>query len=437
MNDKKKLDTKNDKAWQILFETHDIVDDCHKNGFYEISADDIKKVREPRLMTKFDHYNNLPTQFKDENLVILPNRRGNYVIGNFDVYKELKYEENIKPEIVSFPHSIDTINPKVVTSESVALNVAHISRMLSKLANNENLDLTVTGRMSSGTFSYDVLNKTTNTNYNFGVEKSQIEIDGSYESKNHFLIVESKMHTADDFMARQLYYPFRTLQTRTNKKITPIFFTLSNDVYSFFIYDVADINNYNSLQLVKQVNFMFNHKSIIKDDLINIYKNASEVPEPLVPFPQADNFERVIDLLNLLVEKDLTFEEITLNYAFTSRQTAYYTNAGIYLSLIEKFTNEDNEIAYRITKKGLDIIQKEIKEKYLSLADEIISHKPFYLAFKHYIKNNEVPNKSETVNYMKQCNIYNIGSDVTRVRRSSTIRGWIRWIANLTEEISR
>ncbi|WP_421673599.1 DUF7226 domain-containing protein [Staphylococcus gallinarum] len=72
-----------------------------------------------------------------------------------------------------------------------------------------------------------------------------------------------------------------------------------------------------------------------------------------------------------------------------------------------------------------------------TLADEIISHKPFYLAFKHYIKNNEVPNKSETVNYMKQCNIYNVGSDVTRVRRSSTIRGWIRWIANLTEEISR
>lgn len=37
MADKKKLDTKNDKAWQLLFETHDIVDDCHKNGFYEIS----------------------------------------------------------------------------------------------------------------------------------------------------------------------------------------------------------------------------------------------------------------------------------------------------------------------------------------------------------------------------------------------------------------
>ncbi|MDN8776884.1 translation elongation factor, partial [Staphylococcus aureus] len=152
-------------------------------------------------------------------------------------------------------------------------------------------------------------------------------------------------------MARQLYYPFRTLRSRTNKKIRPIFFTLSNDVYSFFIYDVVDMNNYNSLQLVKQVNFMFNHKSIIKDDLSNLYKNANEVPEPLVPFPQADSFERVIDLLNLLVEKDLMFEEITLNYDFSSRQTGYYTNAGIYLGLIEKFTDKDNEIAYRITKK--------------------------------------------------------------------------------------
>lgn len=72
---------------------------------------------------------------------------------------------------------------------------------------------------------------------------------------------------------------------------------------------------------------------------------------------------------------------------------------------------------------GLDIMQKEIKEKYLSLATEIISHKPFYLAFKHYIKNNQVPSKKETVDYMKKCNIYNVGSDVTRERRSSTIRG--------------
>lgn len=53
------------------------------------------------------------------------------------------------------------------------------------------------------------------------------------------------------------------------------------------------------------------------------------VNEPEVPFPQANFFDRVINLCELLKQKStLTKEEITQNYDFDARQTDYYSNAG-------------------------------------------------------------------------------------------------------------
>ncbi|NES07914.1 MAG: hypothetical protein F6K22_37090 [Okeania sp. SIO2F4] len=59
------------------------------------------------------------------------------------------------------------------------------------------------------------------------------------------------------------------------------------------------------------------------------------IPEPQeIPFPQADRFDRLIDLISLLLENDLTPNEITENYQFYQIKTNYYTSAGIYLGLI-------------------------------------------------------------------------------------------------------
>lgn len=67
-----KPETKNELAWQELFEKYDIINEIDKIGFYEISANQIKEFREPRLMTKFDHRESLPNQFKNNKLSVLP-----------------------------------------------------------------------------------------------------------------------------------------------------------------------------------------------------------------------------------------------------------------------------------------------------------------------------------------------------------------------------
>lgn len=69
---------KNDTAWEGLFEKYRILDKIEREGQYIITADEIRKFREPRLMTKFDHKINLPAIFQNNGLSILPITRGEY-----------------------------------------------------------------------------------------------------------------------------------------------------------------------------------------------------------------------------------------------------------------------------------------------------------------------------------------------------------------------
>ena len=61
-------ETKNDVAWKKIFKKYNLISEIEKNGIFEISADQIREFREPRLMTKFDHKINLPAIFSENNL---------------------------------------------------------------------------------------------------------------------------------------------------------------------------------------------------------------------------------------------------------------------------------------------------------------------------------------------------------------------------------
>lgn len=165
----------------------------------------------------------------------------------------------------------------------------------------------------------------------------------------------------------------------------------------------------------------------------NIFKKARFVPEPEIPFPQADAFTRVVDLLGLLCENDHSKASITMNYDFDERQTNYYTSAGMYLGLIDKYKNENKEVMYALTRKGRDIMLLRTRDKFLKLAESILAHKPFYLALSQYFTTGVVPEKQKVVELMKQCSLYHVNSESTYYRRASTVLGWINWILQLPE----
>jgi len=90
----------NNIAWEQLFLKYDILSQIGIKGRFEISAVQIKEFREPRLMAKFDHRINLPKIFADNDLVILPITRGDYVISHFNAYHKFE-DNNIQSEAIA------------------------------------------------------------------------------------------------------------------------------------------------------------------------------------------------------------------------------------------------------------------------------------------------------------------------------------------------
>lgn len=428
------LDT--NEAWQKLFVKYDIVDQVDKKGIFLITADQIKEFREPRLMVKFDHKYNLPKLFKAYNLAILPVTRGNYVISHFDVYHELE-EIDEKPTRVSIPEYIESLTNDGITSESLALNCAMATGLMQDFMQDDKVTSTVSGRMASGTFSFNINdNRDKNeTVYQVKVENSQIEIDAGYEGMNSLALMEAKIDLPEDFMVRQLYYPFRTWSCKMTKPVRPIFLTFSNGIFQLHEYAFTDPNNYNSLKLVKAKNYLLDDELISVKELESLVAELPIVEDPdRVPFPQADTFARVINLCELLKEKKLTKVDITTTYDFDARQSDYYSNAAIYLGLVEKVKNENGIKVYTLTKRGQKIIKANGKQRQLQICASMLEHKVFNETLRLYLKQGTLPEKNQIVDIMWNCKI-NLNKEKPNVyhRRAATVRNWIDWVVNLTK----
>ena len=420
----------NDTAWQILFDKYDILGNIERNGQFIISSNQIKEFREPRLMTKLDHKINLPTIFADNRLAILPISRGDYVISSFSAYKEFEPPVN-DVQRVSIPAHIQSLMPQFLVSEAIALNCANACGILSDFLEDEALVPTVSGRMSSGNFGFYI--ETDSGVKRIDVANSQIEIDAAYEGINCLSLFEAKRDLSDDFLVRQLYYPFRVWKERVTKPVKPVFLVFSNGMFNLYQYEFDDPQNYNSLRLVKQKNYVI-ATEISLSDIENLLITVPFVAEPKISFPQADRMSRIVNLIELLNEKPMTKQDITSKYAFDERQTNYYTDAGRYLGLIEKGHDENGNILFQLSTRGRHILGLEYKERQLAIVTQILAHKVFNETLKLHLQYGEMPDKQTIIRIMKEANLYNIEADSTYLRRSSTVVGWINWILGIVEE---
>jgi hypothetical protein len=425
------VETLNDKEWKKIFEKYNILNEINKKGFYEIQAKDIREYREPRLMCKFDHKTNLPDVFVENNLSILPLSAKSYIIGDFNIFMDLKYDENLMPKQMTIPSHIETVKSTDLYSEAAALHCAYISGMIDDFLGEETL-FTVSGRMRSKNFNYNILSSRGSTR-KIEVQGAQIEIDGAYEGPSYFMIAEAKKQKVTDFNIRQLYYPYRVWKDRTNKKIRPVFFTISNDIFYFFEFKFQDDFTYNSLTLVRQKNYTIKHEKITQYDINEIVSRANNfVKEPEVPFPQADDFGKVHDLLTLLYEEDLSRNQIAENFDFHKRQADYYFNSCLYLGLANKYRSKEG-VFVTLNDLGRKIMQLPYRQKRLKLAELILKHRIFKEVYDKIEQDGSVTNDF-IVSRMKYHQLYNITSEETFQRRASTIRGWVMWIRNLPNE---
>lgn len=428
------LKGKNDLAWEALFEKYDILATIERDGAFQISADQIREFREPRLMAKFDHRINLPQIFLKNQLSILPISRGDYVISHFDAYHTFE-PSNATARRVSLPSHIQSLEPQRITSEAVAINCALLSGILSDFLGEANLAATVSGRMGSDTFSFEIANTKTGLSSLVEVKNAQIEIDAAFEGSSSLCLLEAKRDLSEDFLVRQLYYPFRVWRGRTYKKVRPVFLVYCNGIFHLYEYEFTNSNAYHSLVLIQQKNYILEEDThITAKELAGVLAGISIMPEPEISFPQANSFLRVVNLCELLMSRPLTQEEVTGQYAFDIRQTNYYTDAGRYLGLIEK-SKKAQKPFYRLTQRGKCMMGMNYKQRQLALCRCILEHRVFYDAFALYLHTGMLPTEREIVTLMKRSHLYRITKESTFRRRASSIAGWLKWMTSLSSDM--
>ena len=137
------------------------------------------------------------------------------------------------------------------------------------------------------------------------------------------------------------------------------------------------------------------------------------------PFPQADDFYKVIKIINVADPSkiyDNTFMKMYLG-DITDRQVTYYTSACQFLGIL------DNK--KRFTEFGIDLRTNK-QYQYIQLSQKIVSLDVFgevYFAEKFLSTKLET---EDIIDIMKKR--LNINSYAVFKRRAQTVKSWVNWI---------
>ncbi len=412
----------NDQAWEVIFDNLRISEALGNKPYYEISADQIKKIsaREPRLMAKFDTKESLPNIFKKGELNINAVSNGNYIIFRDPSHRSFiklpDYKEIVPKKITpSLDFSLETLVFNTRMSESNAIDFAHHSKILSKYSGEKDLKLTTRGRFYSDNFNFQL-----GTVGSIGVKGVQIEVDAGFEGLEQFLIIEAKSSTRDTFNIRQLYYPFRHFQTKTRKKIRTILLSFSNGVYYFTeielfpeYYDYKILSNEAYEIVIREVS-----ETLSIEELL-----SQETHKPTgIPVPQADDLNKVIDLITFLVENPADKFSIAEHFEFHERQGDYYGNACSYIGFTKKEGTQ-----YKLTAIGEEvgkINNRENRNKQVIKA--ILRTKLFNDLLRLNFKQDKIDDQ-QIIDRLTQEEL----TGTTPERRKSTVKSWINWIINV------
>lgn len=424
--------TLNDRAWDALFEKYQIKERIQEHGIFKITANQIKEFREPRLMTKFDTKESLPKAFgKGKKLSILPDSRGSYVIGQFQTYMELPEMER-KIKHVDFPDYLQTISRTNINSEANVINVLGVTNILEDFLSEHRLIQTISGRMKSGIFDFNIHDNKDSGMHNIEVKNAQIEIDAGFENENCVCLMEAKNVVHKDFIVRQLYYPYRLWEDKVTKPVRTVFMVYSNNIFRLLEYEFIDRNCYSSIRFVRQKNYSFEDVDIKLSDLMECYNRTKALDEPVdVPFIQADSFNTVISLMELIKDEPKSIPKISEEIGFATRQGDYYHNAARYLGLTEKSKDSDGIVRVRLSELGVQVMKLPYKERQLKYIELMFQHEIFRVTFFASAVSARIVDKkfiSEKIINLGLC-----GSSLVE-RRASTVTGWLRWIFSIINE---
>src|SRR6266851_877950 len=340
-------ETSTNQAWAKIFEKLRVKQRIEESGILRITADEIKKfsMREPRLMTKFDSRKTRPKLLLDLGITILPTSNGEYVLLRGDGYSDVPTVKQVETYDASKIVNLQTIQwGDGIRSECQAIDTLFMISALRSFVGDDSLQLTIRGRLRSGDFSFRFQTKVRQEIVR--VNGVQIEVDSGYEGEK-IAIVEAKFGSTDSFIIRQLYYPYRELlRSGITKEIVPILLVYSNLVYSLYAFSFQQKDDYQSIRLIQQADYILGELDT-PPRLLDFVTTKRKKPPLEIPFPQADDLTKVIDVTEILASTPADKDQIAERFQVDPRQGDYYGNAAAWLGFAEK-----SNTSFQLTKSG-------------------------------------------------------------------------------------
>ena len=399
----------NDDKWEVLFNRYKIPEIVEANGFFDITAAQIKEVREPRLMCKMDFRQSVPKPFKEHGLSILAIQNGLYRIARTSPFFDIDTDEigTIPTTDFHLPSFIKTLDHENITGESQALDAAFASGMLNALLGEKSY-LTVRGRRYCTEMTVSIPDLEDGPPHDYPVASVQIEVDGGYEGANVLALIEAKMGTADNMNMRQLIYPHVHFETTIKKPVqTFVMFYEAGSIFTFIPMNYSDGTP--TLEYQNATRF-----KLIGKSQTNL-KASAAIALPAInydaPSPQADDFSKILFSIRKLADiQPATPEEVFQSYPIVPRQYAYYSAAVRWLGLATKVGNK-----HSLTEFGETLLKVPERQRIKALRDQMLQDTVFAA-----LEND--PNYTANADERKRWGV----NMTTYNRRKSTALAWLK-----------
>ncbi len=172
------------------------------------------------------------------------------------------------------------------------------------------------------------------------------------------------------------------------------------------------------------------NEGITRKEINALLSEPGLVSEPRAILPQANDFNRVIEILGFMGDQPVTVNEIAMLQGFSRRQADYYLDALEYLFLVRKI----GKATYEPTELAIDINCLPCKQKCLRFAKLILMHPMFRRFFKDCASQEMICTRADAISMLKD-NGYSVDDSATLQRRAGTIRCWIAWIYSLAWDV--
>ena len=328
--------------WEKIFaaKNFDLSQDLHY-----ITADEIKALTgaEPRILAKMDSSAVVPPVLRRNGYFLLPVRNGKYAIVRGEGFHRLEATATEAENHTSrIKFNLTTAGRG--SSEMQYLDYSFNTGAIEAVLGISPLYQSIRGREFSREFRFRV-NKT-----ELEAASVQLEVDSGLEGEDAIVLIEAKMSTPEDFIIRQLFYPYSHFSmVSPTKTIIPVFFTYEPTPrrYNFWIYEFADPRDYNSIALksVRSISINTAHEIQLSDIR----------PKGLVAYkrliPQANDFAKLIEMVFKVNEGINNYRSVAEYFQFDERQSSYYREAAEALGLVVSWEGK-----YQLTETGKTLV---------------------------------------------------------------------------------